>query len=211
MWQFCYDYQLSTNPVGEREQATSKTQFPSRKTLALFYDPPNVPRDQNVTGRFMETTKASTGLAGEQRTTMETTNERRAVSKGAFWGGWVMSLLPVAMLLMSGVMKVAQVKMVVEGLTKSGYPSSAAVVLGIVELTCTILYLIPRTSILGAILLTGYLGGAVDSMYHIPVNPDPNPQPSPLFPAVFGVLVWGGLFLRDPRIRDLIPFRKSLK
>lgn len=139
----------------------------------------------------MEITKGST---------METT-QGRAVSKGAFWGGWVMSLLPVAMLVMSGVMKLMKHPQVIEGFTKGGYPADAPITLGITELTCTVLYLIPQTSILGAILLTGYLGGAVDSMYH------GNQSPA-LMPAIFGVLVWGGLFLRDPRIRALIPFRK---
>lgn len=139
---------------------------------------------------------------------MDTTNETPAISKGARWGGAVMAAIPVLMLLMSAVMKLMHTQQVTEGLSKGGYPADAATVLGIIELTCTILYLLPRTSVLGAILLAGYFGGAVDSMYR--AGPQPG-QPGPWFPAVFGVLIWGALFLRDPRIRALIPLRTPFK
>ena len=110
-----------------------------------------------------------------------------------------MSALPVFLLVMSGVMKVMQTAQVVDGFTKMGI-GNLAVPIGVVELTCTAIYLIPRTAVLGAILLTGYLGGAV--MASLPM-----PGPVFLFPAVTGVFVWGGLYLRDPRLRALIPLK----
>jgi hypothetical protein len=85
-----------------------------------------------------------------------------------------------------------------------GFPESVIVGLGIVLLACVILYVIPGTSILGAILLTGYLGGAVAS--HVRVG-DPLFS-HVLFPVYLGVLVWGGLFLREPRLRQLMPLGK---
>jgi xanthine/uracil permease len=104
------------------------------------------------------------------------------------------------MLLMSGIMKLARVPDVVKGFAHLGYSDSLAVPLGIVELACTVLYVIPQTAVLGAILLTGYLGGATTT--HLRIN-------EPFFaPVVLGVLVWLGLFLRDARLRELIPFRR---
>ncbi len=125
-------------------------------------------------------------------------------SKKMYWAGWVMSVLPVPLLGMSCAMKILKAAQAVEGFAKMGYPAGALVPLGIVELTCTVLYLIPQTAVLGAILLTGYLGGAVD--VHVR-NGDAFSNVAT--PIVFGVFVWGGLYLRDPRIRALIPFRKN--
>ena len=110
-----------------------------------------------------------------------------------------MSGLPVLILLASGVMKVLKPAKMVEGFVQSGWPESVLVPLGIVELTCTVIYLIPRTSVLGAILLTGYLGGATAASVRS--------GQSFIFPVIVGILVWGGLFLRDPRIRALIPLK----
>lgn len=98
-------------------------------------------------------------------------------------------------------MKLTQAKIAVEGFAKAGYPAGALAPLGVVEALCTILYLVPQTSVLGAILLTGYLGGAIDS--HVRAGE------AFVMPLLFGVLIWGGLFLRDPRIRALIPFNKK--
>lgn len=108
-----------------------------------------------------------------------------------------MSILPVLMLVMSGVMKVAQTAEVVKGF--STWPAGSALAIGIVELACTAVYLVPRTAVLGAILLTGYLGGATAVSVQLGA--------SFALPLVFGVLVWGGLYLRDPRLRALIPLR----
>jgi uncharacterized membrane protein YphA (DoxX/SURF4 family) len=127
-------------------------------------------------------------------------SEIEPVSKKALWTGYVMSILPVLLLLMSAVMKFAKPEPVVEGFAHLGYPESLALALGIVELGCTILYLIPQTAVLGAILLTAYLGGATAT--HVRV------EEAFFMPIVLGIFVWGGLFLRDRRIRALIPFRK---
>ena len=98
---------------------------------------------------------------------------------------------------MSAVMKLAKPPMVVQGFVDLGWPEKVALALGIVELGSTILYLIPRTAVLGAILLTGYLGGAIATHVRI--------EEAFMTPVVLGILVWLGLFLRDPRVRALIP------
>lgn len=135
-------------------------------------------------------------LHNEKRMTASST----LVSKKALWTGYILSALPVLLLLMSGVMKVMRAGPVVEGFTKFGFANSLIVPIGILELTCTVIYLIPRTSVLGAILLTGYLGGATVTNLRAD-------QPV-LIPVLAGVLVWGGLFMRDLRIRALIPWRQ---
>ena len=114
------------------------------------------------------------------------------------WGGRIATAIPVMILLMSAGMKIAQPPGFVESFKTFGYPMNEALPIGIVELLCTAIYLIPRTSVLGAILLTGYLGGAVAT--HVRIA-----DPSFVGPFLFGVLVWLGLYLRDPRIRTLIP------
>jgi len=126
------------------------------------------------------------------------------VSKKALWGGRIISALPVLMLTFSGVMKLTQHADVVKGFSELGYDPSLAVPLGIVELTCTLLYVIPRTSVLGAILLTGYLGGAI----YTHVRAGSPLLTHTLFGVYLGVLIWGGLWLRDDRVRALIPFAR---
>jgi len=118
--------------------------------------------------------------------------------------GRIMSALPALFLLVDGVGKLVKPAPVVEGTVQLGYPESVLLGLGIVLIACTVLYAIPRTAILGAILLTGYLGGAVAT--HVRVG-------SPLFshilfPVYVAVLIWGGLYLRDERLRTLIPLRR---
>jgi DoxX-like protein len=125
------------------------------------------------------------------------------VSKGRLWAGRIMSALPALFLLMDGVMKLAKPEFVVKATVQLGYPESVIFGLGIVVLVCVILYIVPRTAVLGAILLTGYLGGAVAT--HVRVG-DPLFSHS-LFPVYFAVLLWGGLYLREERLRALIPFR----
>lgn len=124
------------------------------------------------------------------------------VSKLMLWMGRVVSLLPVLMLLMSAGFKFAGGQQVQEGIKQFGYPEGVILGLGITELACTILYVIPRTSVLGAILLTGYLGGATAT--HVRVG-----DPAFLSPIIVGMLVWLGLYLRDPRLRALVPLRKE--
>ena len=126
-----------------------------------------------------------------------------AVSKGSLWTGRILGALSTLFLLMDGVMKLIKPAPVVEATVRLGYPESVIQSLGIVLLVCTILYAIPRTSILGAILLTGYLGGAVAANVRVG-----NPLFShTLFPVYVALFVWGGLYLRDRRLRGLIPVR----
>ncbi len=122
------------------------------------------------------------------------------VSKTALWTGRVVSALPVLMLLLSATMKLA--KPDPEGFAHLGYDANLALTLGILELGSTVIYLIPQTAVLGAILLTGYLGGAVASHLRI------GETGTAFAPFIFGVLVWLGLYLRDPRLRVLVPFRR---
>ena len=121
------------------------------------------------------------------------------VSKKILWTSYVMTALPVLMLLFSASMKLIHPPQLDEGFAHLGIPVSHALGLGILELTCTLIYLIPRTSVLGAILLTGYLGGAMQT--HVRIGE------AVFAHVIFGVLIWGGLFLRDPRLRALIPLR----
>ena len=125
------------------------------------------------------------------------------VSKKGLWAGRIISALPALFLLLDGVLKLVKPAPVVEGTVRLGYPESVILPLGIVLLACTVLYVIPLTSVLGAILLTGYLGGAVAT--HVRVGEGLFPIS---FPIILGVLIWGGLFLRDERLRVLIPLRR---
>lgn|SRR5215510_7109634 len=126
------------------------------------------------------------------------------ISNKSLWVGRIISALPALFLLLDGVMKLFKPAFVVEATVQLGYPESAILPIGIVLTVCTVLYMIPRTSVLGAILLTGHLGGATAT--HVRVG-------GPLFPIVFpviiGVLIWGGLYLRDDRMRTLIPLRRQ--
>lgn len=101
-------------------------------------------------------------------------------------------------------MKLFKPEAVVKGTVELGCPESVIIPLGIVLVISTILYIVPRTAVLGAILLTGYLGGAVAT--HVRVEGGAFPI---LFPVFFGALVWGGLYLRDRRIADLVPLRSA--
>ena len=122
------------------------------------------------------------------------------VSRIALWAGWIVSIVPVLMLAMSAVMKFTKPPFVMEQFDKFGYPESVLVPLGIVEIGCALIYLFPRTAVLGAILVTGYLGGATAT--HVRIS-----DPSYVTPIVLGVLVWLGLYLREPRLRALVPLR----
>ena len=133
---------------------------------------------------------------------MQSDTQTAATSRKMLWAGRIISALPVLFLLMDGAMKLAKPAFVVEATVKLGYPESVIIGLGIVLLSCTLLYVIPRTSVLGAILLTGYLGGAVAT--HVRVSDGLFPIS---FPIILGVLIWGGLYLRDERLRTLLPLR----
>ena len=133
---------------------------------------------------------------------MQSDIQSHLVSKKALWTGRIIGLLPALFLLLDGVMKLVKPAPVVEATVRLGYSENVIVPLGIVLLICTVVYLIQLTSVLGAILLTGYLGGAVAT--HVRVGEGHFPI---LFPVVFGMLLWGGLWLRDRRLRALIPLR----
>ena len=122
------------------------------------------------------------------------------VSKAALWTGWIMTILPALMLLFSATMKLAHPPQLDEGFHHLGIPVSHALGLGMLELACTLIYLVPRTAVVGAILLTGYLGGAIQT--HLRVGDPYYSQP------IVGIILWGALYLRDPRLRALIPFRR---
>jgi hypothetical protein len=121
------------------------------------------------------------------------------VSKPALWTGRVLTTLPALTLIFSAAMKITGSADIAKGFEHVGIPLSHAIGLGILELACTLIYLIPRTSVLGAILLTGYLGGAIQTNVRIG---------DPVYiHLVLGVMIWGGLYLRDLRIRALIPLK----
>jgi DoxX-like family len=126
------------------------------------------------------------------------------ISKGTLWAGRIMSGLVILFLLFDASMKLAKAAPVLEAMPKVGWPAELAFPLGAILLCCTVLYIIPATAVLGAILLTGYLGGAVAT--HTRVG-DPLFSHI-LFPAYLGLLMWGGLYARDLRLRALIPFRR---
>ena len=120
------------------------------------------------------------------------------------WTGLVFSLLAILFLLFDGVIKILKLPIAVESTVQLGYPERVIAGIGIVELVCLALYAFPRTSVLGAIFLTGHLGGAIATQVRVG-----NPMFSHiLFPIYVAVLIWGGLWLRDDRLRTLIPFRR---
>ncbi len=133
---------------------------------------------------------------------MQSVTQQVPATKKVFWMGWIIGLLPALLLLSSSISLSMRAPYAMAGFTGLGYPERVALGIGITELICAVLYLIPRTSVLGAILLTGYLGGAVAS--HVRAG-------QPFFaPIVTGVLFWGGLYLRDPRLRTLVPITHTL-
>jgi len=134
---------------------------------------------------------------------MQPANHNPTASK-TLWGGRVLSALAILFLLFDSVIKVLKLSPAVEGTVQLGYPEGVVVGIGIIELVCLALYVIPRTSVLGAILFTGYLGGAIAT--HVRIG-------SPLlthtlFPIYVAALIWGGLILREDRLRVLIPLRR---
>jgi hypothetical protein len=130
-----------------------------------------------------------------------TSEIQRPISKAMVGLGWVLTILPSLLLLFSAEMKLSKSEEVLKGFEHLGYPEHLALTLAILEIGSTVLYLIPRTAVLGAILLTGYLGGAIAT--HVRLG-----EAQFLVPLILGVLIWGGLFLRDSRLRALIPMRE---
>jgi hypothetical protein len=122
-----------------------------------------------------------------------------------FWAGWGMSGLMIVFMLFDSIAKLALERHVIEATTQIGYPLHTIRPLGAIALVCTILYAIPRTAVLGAVLLTAYLGGAVASKVRI----DDPLFSSVLFGVYFGIPIWGGLYLRDEQFRTMIPLRRK--
>jgi hypothetical protein len=128
--------------------------------------------------------------------------QARSLAAKGVWAGRIVSWLAALFLLLDGVAKLVKPTPVVEGTVKLGYSESVIIPLGIVLIVCTVLYLIPRTAVLGAILLTGYLGGAVAT--HVRAN---DGAFGVVFAVALGVLLWLGIYLRDAHLRELVPLR----
>lgn len=122
------------------------------------------------------------------------------VSTGAIWGGWVISILPCLLMLMSASMKFIKPPGFDEGLAHLGWTAEKTAYIGVVEIACVLIYLFPRTAGIGAILISGYMGGAIAT--HVRVG-DPF-----WVPLLIGIAVWGGLWLRFPRVKQLIPITR---
>ena len=135
---------------------------------------------------------------------MEYGAQAAPISKGQLWTGRVLSGIAVLFMLFDTVIHAMKPPPVVQGFAQLEFPPSAAIPLSIIEFIGIVLYLIPRTSVFGAILLTGYLGGAIAIQVRVG---------APLFstvlaPVYVGLFLWGGLYLRDERVRALIPVRR---
>src|SRR5579863_1490572 len=143
----------------------------------------------------MNTLKRTAGSAAPKLPTMGKTQVRI---------GWALSILTILFMLFDAGGKLALESHVLDATTKIGYPVAAIRPIGVIALLCTILYAVPRTAVLGAVLLTGFYGGAVASKIRIE---DPLFS-SILFGVYFGLIAWAGLYLRDERLRALFPFRR---
>ena len=121
------------------------------------------------------------------------------ISKAQLWIGRVLSALASLFLLFDGIMKVVKPPVVVQSTLQLGYAESAILGIGLTLLVCTLLYIVPRSSIVGAVLLTGYLGGAVASNIRAG-----KPVFNVLFPMIMAALLWSGLWFRDLRVRNLV-------
>ena len=135
---------------------------------------------------------------------MQTATDVATPSKSRLWTGRILSILAILFLLFDGIMKLIRPLPVTQAMAQLGFPQHLSVPIGVILLLCTALYTIPSTSVLGAVLLTGYLGGAVVSQLRIGASL----FGSTLFPIYFAVLMWAGIYLQEPRLRACIPVRK---
>ena len=135
---------------------------------------------------------------------MNSTVGSGSISKASLWTGRVISGVVVLFLLFDGITKLLKVPQVVDATIRIGFPVTTIVGIGITLLVCTAIYAIPKTSILGVILLTGYLGGATAAQRRAG-----SPVFETWFPVIFAVLAWLGLYLRDHRLRALLPLRNT--
>jgi hypothetical protein len=134
---------------------------------------------------------------------MDTPRPTGAVSRKTLWAGYTLGVLSCLMMIFSGGIKLVLPPGIPEHFAHLGWSLNLMAWLGPLELACTVIYLVPRSAVLGAILLTAYLGGAAAA--HVRIGEDG----VSLFPIGLGVALWAGLYLRDPRLRALIPFRQS--
>ena len=123
-----------------------------------------------------------------------------AVSRKMFWTGWVISVLPCLLFVVSAVAKIVRPPEVVKGFAQVGVPEPLILTIAILELSCVVIYLIPRTAILGAILFTGFIGGAI--LTHLRVGEAVYTH------IVLGILLWLGIYLREERLWPLLPIRR---
>ena len=129
---------------------------------------------------------------------MSSSIEKPSVSQPMLWSGRIISALPLLLILFGSVMKLAHTASVVEGFNKAGYPEDRILIVGLIEFVCSIVFLIPRTRVLGAILLTGLLGGATATNVRVG-------DPAVIAPILCGILLWTGLLLQDRNVRELLP------
>jgi hypothetical protein len=133
---------------------------------------------------------------------MPSSTQAAPASKTMLWVGRVISALMIVFMLFDAGIKILKLPAAVEGTVRLGYPASTVQPVGVIALVCVLLYAIPRTSVLGAILLTGYLGGATATQVRVQ-------DAWYIFPPVLGALIWAGLYLRDERLRTLIPLNSQ--
>ncbi|HVU89326.1 MAG TPA: DoxX family protein [Pirellulales bacterium] len=133
---------------------------------------------------------------------MSSTTAAAPASRKLYWAGWVLTILPALLLVATSISAISGSEGAAEGFEKYGYPAGSLRLIGVVELVSAVLFLIPPTAYLGAILLTGYLGGAVATHVHA------SEGLLAIAPIVFGAIVWLALLLRDPRLRPLLPLTR---
>ncbi|WP_424628138.1 DoxX family protein [Bradyrhizobium sp. SYSU BS000235] len=131
-------------------------------------------------------------------------NELIPISRTALWTGRILSGVVIIFLLLDGAIKLIPLDVVIATSKQLGIPTHLAFTLGVLTLACTLLYAIPQTSVLGAILLTGYLGGAI----YVHVLAGSPLFSHTLFSIYLGLMIWGGLYLRDERLRLIFPLRR---
>ena len=134
---------------------------------------------------------------------MEASSQTATASKGMLWTGRILTGLMALFFILDGVGHLMKPAPVVDAFARLGYPLSASVGIGVLLLICTAIYVTPRTSVLGAVLLTGYLGGAVST--HVRAG---SSLFETIFPVILGALAWAGLLVRDAELRQIIPLRR---
>lgn len=132
---------------------------------------------------------------------MHSSGQLAASPRKTIWAGCVLSGIPAALVLFGAVLKIIKAPSVIEGMSRYGIAENLIVAIGIIELTCALVYLIPRLAVLGAILMTALMGGATFANVRMGDR-------TYLVTIILGMMVWAGLYLRDDRLRVLIPLRR---